>query len=122
MAKVNREAENPEQFRNMNARAMKSESPWLNKAENAVRRVKELYGCVRKDFELRTGLKVRIFDQIGKLLMRLVEYVMNHIQRRDLMNRDGSMSNVTTFERCCGQSPEYTAAPRLERKWWHGDG
>ena len=70
-----------------------------------------LRGCIRKDFEARTGLKVRILDQVGNLLMRHVEYVMNRITHWHLINLDGGTSNVTTFERCCGQSPEYTIAP-----------
>ena len=44
-----------------------------------------------------------ILDQIGKLLMRHAECVMNHIQRGDLINLDGTNSKVTTFERYYGE-------------------
>ena len=108
---MKKDAESPEQFRNINVRAVKSESPWSNKTENPVRRVKVLCGCIRKAFESRTGWKVSFLDQIGKLMMRHVEYVMNHIQRRSMINLDGTESKVTTFERYYGQSPEYTVAP-----------
>ena len=90
---------------------MKSEPPWSNKAENAVRRVKELCGFIRKDFEARTGVGVRILEQVGKLLMRHVEYVMNHIQCKCLLNLNGGIRTVTTSERCYGQSPVHTIAP-----------
>ena len=83
----------------MTVRAIKSESSWSNKAENAVRRVKELHGCIQKEFEARTRAKVRILDQLGKLMMRHVEYIVNHVQRREQMDLDGSTAKVTIFER-----------------------
>ena len=70
---------------------------------------------MQKEFEARTRIKMRVLNQLGKLLARHVEYCRVHHELRpkegDHINRDGGTTKITISERYYGQRPQWKRAP-----------